>query len=243
MTGATGIPRGSAATKHAVRALDGAGCSALPAPGRDAPPQAVPAPPAMRTAVSHQPNRLVNHARTPVQFLPAESTAISGFDLYSVVRPGQDAAPQHSAARNHRPDDGPDRTKRRDPGCTTSTSAACALPEVCTTSSTREAIPGTGIVPAAFWAGFGALVARPRAAQHGAAGAAATRCRRRSTPGTCAHRGRPIDQAAYVQFLRDIGYLQPEPPTSPSPPPTSMPRSPASPARSLSCRSPTPATR
>ncbi len=73
-----------------------------------------------------------------------------------------------------------------------------------------EAIPGTGIDAGAFWAGFGALVAElaPRCAALLA---------KRDTLQTAidgwhlGHRGKPFEQDAYLTFLREIGYLVPEP--------------------------------
>jgi malate synthase len=76
---------------------------------------------------------------------------------------------------------------------------------------TTEAIPGTGIDPAAFWQAFGALV-RDLAPRN------KVLLRRRDTlqqqidDWHRAHSGRPIDQDAYLRFLRDIDYLRPEQP-------------------------------
>ncbi|HEY1932729.1 MAG TPA: malate synthase G [Acetobacteraceae bacterium] len=74
----------------------------------------------------------------------------------------------------------------------------------------NEAIPGTGIVPAAFWAGFGALV-RELAPRNRALLRRRETLQRQIDEWHLAHRGRPIDETAYMGFLRDIGYLQPEP--------------------------------
>ena len=74
-----------------------------------------------------------------------------------------------------------------------------------------EAIPGTGIEADGVLAGLCRAGPRPGAAQQGAARPGATRCSARSTPGTWSNRGKPIDIGAYAEFLREIGYLQPEP--------------------------------
>jgi malate synthase len=73
-----------------------------------------------------------------------------------------------------------------------------------------EAIPGTGIEPAAFWSGFALLIADlgPRCE------ALLTQRDRLQTEIDDWHlkqRGKPFDQAAYLSFLREIGYLVDEP--------------------------------
>ncbi|MDR3536582.1 MAG: malate synthase G, partial [Acetobacteraceae bacterium] len=74
----------------------------------------------------------------------------------------------------------------------------------------REAIPGTGVDAAAFWQGFGALV-------HDLAPRCAELLARRDSlqeqidAWHVAHRGKKVDSAAYLEFLRGIGYLVPEP--------------------------------
>jgi malate synthase len=73
-----------------------------------------------------------------------------------------------------------------------------------------EAIPGTGVEPAAFWSGFAALLHElgPRCAKLLA---------KRDALQTAIdawhleHRGKPFNQDAYLTFLRDIGYLVEEP--------------------------------
>ena len=75
-----------------------------------------------------------------------------------------------------------------------------------------EAIPGTGVEASRVLAGLWRAGPRSRAAQQGAARQARRRCSARSTRGTSSSRGKPIDPAAYAEFLRGIGYLQPEPP-------------------------------
>jgi malate synthase len=74
-----------------------------------------------------------------------------------------------------------------------------------------EAIPGTDVTAEAFWTGFGALVSE--LAPHNRALLA----KRDALQGQIdewhrSHRGQPIDRDAYVGFLREIGYLVPEPP-------------------------------
>jgi malate synthase len=76
---------------------------------------------------------------------------------------------------------------------------------------TAEAIPGTGIDPAAFWQGFGALV-RDLAPRNKALLERRDLLQQKIDHWHLAHRGKPIDQDAYLRFLRAIGYLQPEPP-------------------------------
>jgi malate synthase len=74
-----------------------------------------------------------------------------------------------------------------------------------------EAIPGTGVSPEAFWHGLGETVRDLAPANR------ALLQRREELQASIdtwhrQHRARPIDAAAYQAFLREIGYLQPEPP-------------------------------
>ena len=73
-----------------------------------------------------------------------------------------------------------------------------------------EAIPGTGIEPVAFWTGYAALLNEltPRCS-----GLLAERDAMQAAIDTWhkERRGKPIDQAAYMGFLREIGYLVDEP--------------------------------
>jgi malate synthase len=73
-----------------------------------------------------------------------------------------------------------------------------------------EAIPGTGIDPAAFWQGFGALV-RELAPRNKALLEQRDTLQQKIDAWHRAHSAKPIDQDAYLRFLRAIGYLQPEP--------------------------------
>ena len=73
-----------------------------------------------------------------------------------------------------------------------------------------EAIPGTGVDPAAFWSGYAALLKSlaPRCA--------ALLAKRDTLQGQIdtwhrEHRGKVLDQDAYMRFLRGIGYLIDEP--------------------------------
>jgi malate synthase len=75
---------------------------------------------------------------------------------------------------------------------------------------TTEAIPGTGIDPAAFWTGLAALV-RDLAPRNKTLLAERDEMQLAIDAWHLARRGRPIDQAAYQAFLRDIGYLVAEP--------------------------------
>ncbi len=74
----------------------------------------------------------------------------------------------------------------------------------------NEAIPGTGIAPAAFWQGFADLVHDLAPINR------ALLAKRDALQGQIdawhrANRARPVDQAAYEAFLREIGYLVAEP--------------------------------
>jgi malate synthase len=74
----------------------------------------------------------------------------------------------------------------------------------------QQALPGTGVDPAAFWSGFSAIV-------HDLAPANRALLRKRDELQAAIdawhkeHTARPIDPAVYRTFLTGIGYLQPEP--------------------------------
>ncbi len=75
----------------------------------------------------------------------------------------------------------------------------------------QQALPGTGIDPAGFWAGFSAIVHDLAPANH-----ALLRKRDEIQAAIDAwhkqNTARPIDAEAYRSFLTGIGYLLPEPP-------------------------------
>ncbi len=75
----------------------------------------------------------------------------------------------------------------------------------------KEAIPGTGIDPANFWAGFAALVRR-LAPRNKALLERRDALQARIDAWHQENRARPIDAVQYQVFLRGIGYLEPEPP-------------------------------
>jgi malate synthase len=74
-----------------------------------------------------------------------------------------------------------------------------------------EALPGTGITPAAFWSGFAALIA-DFVPQNRALLARREALQARIDAWHIARRGQPHDHAAYKGFLAEIGYLLPEGP-------------------------------
>ncbi len=73
-----------------------------------------------------------------------------------------------------------------------------------------EALPGTGLEQAAFWDGFSALLKR-FAATNAALLAKRDEIQAKLDGWHKAHKGKPHDQTAYEAFLREIGYLLPEP--------------------------------
>ena len=74
----------------------------------------------------------------------------------------------------------------------------------------EEAIPGSGLKADAFWAGFAAIIAR-LAPRNAALLAERDRIQAALDDYHRARRGQPIVQAEYQAFLREIGYLVPEP--------------------------------
>ncbi len=73
-----------------------------------------------------------------------------------------------------------------------------------------EALPGTGLEPAAFWEGFAALVAE-FSATNAALMAKRDALQAKIDAWHVAHKGQAHDPVAYQAFLREIGYLVPEP--------------------------------
>ena len=74
----------------------------------------------------------------------------------------------------------------------------------------HEAIPGSGLNPGEFWPKFAALI-HELAPRNKALLAKRDALQAQIDEWHRANRGKPFDQAGYTQFLRDIGYLQPEP--------------------------------
>jgi malate synthase len=75
----------------------------------------------------------------------------------------------------------------------------------------NEAIPGTGVDPAAFWKGFADLI-REFAPRNKALLAKRDTLQAQIDAWHKQQRGKPDDPTGYVEFLRSIGYLLPEPP-------------------------------
>ena len=76
---------------------------------------------------------------------------------------------------------------------------------------TNEALPGTGVDPMAFWKGFDALFATMAPRNHALLEKRDV-LQKQIDDWHRGNQGKPIDTAAYTEFLRGIGYLIPEPP-------------------------------
>ena len=74
-----------------------------------------------------------------------------------------------------------------------------------------EALPGTGVEEAAFWSGFAAML-RDLAPRNAELLARRDAIQAQIDAWHAGQGPKPLDPAAYEDFLRSIGYLQPEPP-------------------------------
>ncbi len=75
----------------------------------------------------------------------------------------------------------------------------------------QEALPGTGLAADAFWAGLAGLI-KEFSATNAALMARRDELQSRIDAWHAARKGKALDHSEYQEFLREIGYLLPEPP-------------------------------